>query len=234
MRTLAVKPEWFLDDLALGTASKEVIEQTRGVWIVEFAELNGMHTRELERIKVFLSRQTDKARAAYGRRAQTVHPQFIGAATTNDREYMREDERRLLPVIIRKFDIDALYRDVDQLWAEAAHHEALGEPLTLPESLWESAARARVKHLIASPLKEKLHRAFGEKAGWLTPAVVWNILEVPTERQVAPAGLMGRAMAKLGFTKEQVGAKDDPRGGRGDHYYERGDTQEERNKRLQV
>jgi Virulence-associated protein E len=80
MRLLAMREEWFTDNLPLGVDPKEVIEQISGIWIVEFAELDGMATRERERITAFPSRQVDKARPAYGRRRETVKPRCVPQA----------------------------------------------------------------------------------------------------------------------------------------------------------
>lgn len=41
---------------------------------------------------------------------------------------------------VGKIDLAAVTRDRDQLWAEAAALEATGEPLTIAEGLWVSAA----------------------------------------------------------------------------------------------
>jgi predicted P-loop ATPase len=67
LATLAVNRDWFADSLQLGSGSKEVIEHLTGKWIVEFSELTGIRKNEVEAIKAFLSRQTDRARLAYGR-----------------------------------------------------------------------------------------------------------------------------------------------------------------------
>jgi hypothetical protein len=69
LRALAIKDEWFTDDMALTLGSKETIEQSEGKMIVEVPELQKMKHAELERVKAMLSRQTDRARQAYGRRA---------------------------------------------------------------------------------------------------------------------------------------------------------------------
>jgi predicted P-loop ATPase len=143
LRALAVRDPWFTDNMQLGVSAKEMIEGTQGVWIVEFGELSGMERREREQILTFLSRQEDRARPAYGRRPARVPRQFIGAATTNKTDYLTHEERRILPVRIKRFLLEALRRDRDQLWAEAAHYEAQGEPITLPENLWAEAANVR-------------------------------------------------------------------------------------------
>ncbi len=59
----------------------------------------------------------------------------------NDKKYLSDltGNRRYWPVPIEKFDVSALRRDLDQLWAEAAHREAAGASIVLPEELWEEA-----------------------------------------------------------------------------------------------
>ena len=51
-----------------------------------------------------------------------------------------EGSGRLRPDTI---DIEALRRDRDQLWAEAAEGEAEGKPLILPKELWGEASVAQ-------------------------------------------------------------------------------------------
>ena len=36
VRELAIKEEWFTDNLPVGASSKEVIEQSGGIWIAEY------------------------------------------------------------------------------------------------------------------------------------------------------------------------------------------------------
>jgi hypothetical protein len=54
LRLLAVRDEWFSDDLPLNADGKEVIERTRGRWIVEAAELRGLRKGDVEHLKSFL------------------------------------------------------------------------------------------------------------------------------------------------------------------------------------
>jgi hypothetical protein len=225
---LAMKRHWFTDGLSLDADPKVVIEQTKGSWIIEFAELTGMHTRGLERIKSFLSRNVDKARAAYARRAQTMPRQFVGIGTTNDHEYIREDERRLWPVLIDRFDLDALRRDVPQLWAEAAHYEADGEEITLQEDLWEVASKVREDRIIDDPWKEALSDGMYEGSGRISSKDCWEILGVPIERRPVQAARFGAVMRSLGFSKKQSRTRSDVKFPRGEIFYERGDTEEDR------
>jgi predicted P-loop ATPase len=113
---------WFSDDLAeLG--SKDAAMQTHGAWGIELAELSAMTRSEIERIKAFVSRRTDRYRPAYGRRVIEAPRQSVFVGTTNASEYLKDEtgNRRFLPILCRKIDDTAIARDRDQLWAEAVH-----------------------------------------------------------------------------------------------------------------
>jgi predicted P-loop ATPase len=57
--------EYFTDELAdLGT--KDAAMQTRGVWIIELSELDGLSHSDVARIKAFMSRTTDRFRPPMG------------------------------------------------------------------------------------------------------------------------------------------------------------------------
>jgi predicted P-loop ATPase len=144
---VAVKDEWFCDDLPMSANGKQVIEQTVGKWIVEVAELSGMRKTEIEHLKALLSRQTDRARPAYGRLPTEKRREFILIGTTNDDKYYKDltGNRRFWPVKAPKFDLPALRRDRDQLWAEAALREAAGESTRLDPTLSRRPPRSRVR-----------------------------------------------------------------------------------------
>jgi predicted P-loop ATPase len=134
---LCPKPEWFSDNLHLNAEQRQIMEIAAGKWICEVSELRGMKRAEVEQTRTFVSRQADGARLAWGRGNATVRPrQFVLVGTTNSQDYLPDDSgnRRFLPVAVDKWgggciDLDALQRDRDQLWAEAAHCEAAGEQL---------------------------------------------------------------------------------------------------------
>lgn len=127
LRTLA--GEWFADELAdLGT--KDAALQTRGVWIIELAELDAMNRSEAGRIKAFMSRTADRFRPPYGKRVIELPRQCVFAGSVNRSEYLADETggRRFWPVKCGSIDVDALARDRDQLWAEALVRYRAGEP----------------------------------------------------------------------------------------------------------
>ena len=126
LRTLA-GAEWFTDELA-EIGSKDAAQQTRGVWIIEIAELDAIGRAEVSRIKSFLSRSVDRYRPPYERYVVDVPRQCVFAGTVNPDTYLRDEtgNRRFWPIRCGRIDIDALHRDRDQLWAEAMAWYAQG------------------------------------------------------------------------------------------------------------
>jgi predicted P-loop ATPase len=104
--------------------------------------------RDVHELKGYLSRCTDAARMAYGRKRKLVPRQFIIIGTTNETtDYLKDSTgaRRFWPVRIVEFDIARLRADRDQLWAEAAHCEAAGASIRLDPTLYPVAARSTAR-----------------------------------------------------------------------------------------
>lgn len=220
-RILAVREEWFNDNLPIGAKPQEVIEQIGGSWIIEFPELAGIATREIEHVKAFLSRQVDKARRAYGRRLESVQRQSVAIGTTNNPEYMKDDERRFWPVRIDKFDIEALRHDADQLWAEAAHHEALGEQITLQEDLWEEASTVRATRTFENSFEAPLRERFG-RSKIIPSEMAWECLGISRTDRQRYGRELSRAMLSMGFERRRAwGNYHGADLKRGDWFYER-------------
>lgn len=126
LKTLA--DPWFTDEIAeLG--SKDAAMQTRGVWIIEIAELDSMSRADVSKIKGFISRTTDRFRPPYGKRLIESSRQCVFAGSVNHSTYLRDETggRRFWPVACTRILIDELQRDRDQLWAEAVARYRAGE-----------------------------------------------------------------------------------------------------------
>ena len=115
---------WFADEIA-DLGSKDAALQTRGVWVIEIAELESMSRSEVGRIKAFMSRSIDRFRPPYGKRLIESPRQCVFAGSVNHGAYLRDETggRRFWPVECRAevIDTDGLAKVRDQLWAEAAH-----------------------------------------------------------------------------------------------------------------
>jgi len=113
--------EFYSDDIAdLGT--KDAALGTTGAWIIELAELAAMGRTEIEKIKSFISRTTDRFRPPYGRHLIEVSRACVFAGSVNLNRYLKDETggRRFWPVVCGNvLNLAALRRDRDQLWAEA-------------------------------------------------------------------------------------------------------------------
>jgi hypothetical protein len=200
--------EWFSDDLPLNADSKTVIERMHGHWIIEAAELKGMRRGDVEQLKAFLSRRHDKARMAYARLPAEVPRQSVIIGTTNHSNYLKDGtgNRRFWPVAVGAIDVEALRRDRDQLWAEAARREAAGESIRLERGLWAAAGEEQEDRRVEDPFYERLEAALGELEGKVSSEDVWTLLGVlPGQARTQDLNeRRGAAMRRLGYDRDKL------------------------------
>jgi predicted P-loop ATPase len=203
--------ENFSDQTILTASDKEQQELVRGVFIYEIADLAGMKRGEVERIKAFASRTHDRARPAYGRRRVDSARSCIFIGTTNEDEYLKSEtgNRRFWPVKTGRIDIEALRRDRDQLWAEAAIIEAEGGSLVLPQELWEMAGEVQDERRQHDPwddmlfsIKGELYAVADEEQEWIRASQVLVHLNIAAERATTETyKRLRRVMRRLGWVK---------------------------------
>lgn len=176
--------QWFSDTFTT-MQGKEAYEQVMGVWLVEVGELAGMRKAEAETIKLYVSKQTDRFRPAYGRRLQEFPRQCIFIGTTNETQFLRDTtgNRRFWVVDTPNDPTRSIWDEltpetVAQVWAEAVEIYKAGEPLYLPRDL-EKAARE-----IQESYEEENPRA-GIIADYLDRLLPegWDDLDLYTRRQ---------------------------------------------------
>ena len=137
---------WFSDSFNT-LQGKDAYEQILGVWIMEIGELAGLKKAEVETIKQYLSKRSDRFRPAYGRRTQEFPRQCIFIASTNESQFLRDTtgNRRFWVVDTpndppRDFWEDLTPEVVRSIWAEAVEIYRRGEPLYLTKKM-EAVAR---------------------------------------------------------------------------------------------
>ena len=205
MAIMAVREEWYTDDLPLGADSKKIIEHLKGRWIVEAAELSGMRRADVGHLKSHLSRRIDRARMSYGRRPTELARQSVTWGSTNDNKYLKDQtgNRRYWPVVVETFDVEKLRRDRDQLWAEAAFREQRGDSIRLDQKLWPNAQREQQQRTIEEPWVEVIGGVLGDMKGKLLPADAWTIVGLlPGQRQQEHNRRLGEAMRALGWKRD--------------------------------
>jgi predicted P-loop ATPase len=139
---MALAAPWFTDRLS-DLASKDAAMETRGVWIIEIAELDTMGRAEVSTVKAFMSRTQDRFRPPYGKRLVDLPRQCVFAGSVNpEGGYLKDPTggRRFWPVVCATIDLEALQRDRDQLWAEARDRFRRGEPWWLDSQALDALA----------------------------------------------------------------------------------------------
>ena len=135
-RFLAVRDEWFSDDLRR-LDDDNIYRKLQGHWIIEMSEMIATaNAKSIEDIKAFLSRQKETYKAPY-----EVHPkdhkrQCVFAGTSNTPDFLPLDRtRRFLPVLVQAEaaevhileDEPASRAYVSQMWAEVMEVYRRGE-----------------------------------------------------------------------------------------------------------
>lgn len=172
---LAKNPDWFGE---LGTFEEQrAVEQMRGKWILEFAELSINNKSELEQQKHFISSTKSCVRLAYRRDPATFYRHCVFIGTTNQREYLKDTtgNRRWWPVDCAPWmkkegpciDLEKLKGEVDQIWAEVMEMYCdIDSETELSKEASEIARRIQEEKLeadewsglINSWIEEKAHR----------------------------------------------------------------------------
>ncbi len=117
-------------DAAVDPHNRDTIDMMQGRWIIEMAEMEAARRTDEEALKAFITRKTDMARLAYGRRTGEFPRQSIFIATKNPRadgSYLKDETggRRWWPVRcepqhgLGQVDFKGLKAARDQLFAEA-------------------------------------------------------------------------------------------------------------------
>lgn len=190
--------DWFSDSLR-DLDSKDASAALRGRWIIELPELSAMRRSEVEAVKAFLSRTEERYRPPYGR-TEVIEPRrcvFIG--TTNRTDYLNDDtgNRRFWPVTIKRFDLAALGRDRDQLWAEAVAAYRAGEQWWLDREAETAAAAITSQRQADDPWESKVLEAVIGKTHISTREVLGalclDIAQQTKGHSMRVAGILTRA-----------------------------------------
>ena len=163
--------EWFSDSLS-AVQGKEAYEQLHGVWIAEMGELYATRKSESEAVKLFLSKQEDIFRVAYGRRTSVFPRQCVFYGTTNDTLFLRDrtGNRRFWPVKVSGHGVKS-FEDFDdetvgQIWAEAYQLYKDGETLFLDRETEKEAQAVQEKHSEVSEMLGLIEEYLNTKLPW--------------------------------------------------------------------
>ena len=164
----------------------------RGVWLQEIAELTALTRAEVDELKEFMSQQVDRYRPPYAKCEEDFLRRciFIGTVNPGGGAYLADltGNRRFWPVACGVIDLEALVRDRDQLWAEAAMMESRGDSIRLDSSLYEAAKAEQSARLADDPWVEILAdylsgQLDNRKTRFTSVKLLSEALELPIEKQ---------------------------------------------------
>jgi predicted P-loop ATPase len=214
----------FYSDAAVDIRSKDAAMVTRGIWVLEVAELDAMRRQEVVAFKAWLARASDRQRDPFGAIVEDFPRSWVCIGTTNESAYLKDGTgaRRFWPLTITKsVDVVRLKADRDQLWAETAAREARGESDVLPKKLWSVAGVHQAHETADDPWADTLQsflerRARGEDRTGdefdgpdLPPdrvlsSELYEALQIEEARRTREQGQRLRAiMERMGWTYKQ-------------------------------
>lgn len=159
----ALVPSWdFFTEVNFHEKEDDLARKMRGRLVAEIAELQGLHSRDLESIKAFLTRTHENWVPKYREFATTYARRHIFFGTTNQHEFLADEtgNRRFLPLKVTRADIDAVTQDRLQLWAEA--RELFGLRGVCFRRAEELAKEVHAEHMIGDPWAEEIARWLNE------------------------------------------------------------------------
>jgi predicted P-loop ATPase len=207
LRKLLPNEDWFSDSLT-NIQSKDAYEQLLEKSLIEIGELSAMKKSDVENTKLFISKQSDNYRKAYGHHAENVKRQCIFVGTTNTQAFLKDStgNRRFYPLDCRKSHItmsiwqnfDENYRN--QLWAEAVESFKNGEKWYIEDkSILNKATEIQNAHFDESPLQADIENYLNT----LLPEN-WNSLDLNQRRTFLHGGDFATVSNAVGTIKRDT------------------------------
>lgn len=187
LRTMATIDghEYFADNVGDITHPGSIM-LLQGCWIVEVAELAGFNRKEIDSVKAWLSRTTDRFVPKYEGEPREVPRNYIVAGTHNPsgHGYLKDPTgaRRFWPVPIQEVDLKRVERDRDQIWAEAVHLQRSGMKWWLTADEEAQADALTFDRRVEDPWAGKINEGVkGLQSVTLDSVIAW--LQIPISQQ---------------------------------------------------
>lgn len=202
----------FFVELDLGQRDDDMSRLMRGRLIAELGELRGLHSREAESIKAFITRRHENWVPKYREFATTFPRRLLFIGTSNRAEFLADDtgNRRWLPLTASRADVDYVETHRLQLWAEARERWGKGgilyagaEKLATKEHD-EYRLRDSWEQVIAAWLAVQFDDLTGEPPFYTAHCVLAGALRMEP-RAIARRDEMrlGSVMTALGWVRER-------------------------------
>lgn len=187
----------------------------RGKLVCELSELKGLASRDAGSIKKFISAREDEWVPKYQEISKPYPRRCVFIGTANETEFLADPtgERRWLPIMTGRGEIDAIVRDRDNLWAEARERFKLGGVAFEDAERLGEAEHAKFKAI--DPLQDRVEQWLctaglgGYVPGELPHVSLEEVFEQGLGREFTRAGVaeqrrVGRILRALGYSEQRV------------------------------
>lgn len=184
---------WFSDSLKTFD-TKEAGEHLQSAWIFEFGELAAMNKAEVDEIKQFITKRSDKYRVAYDRVITDFPRKCVFFGTTNNWDFLKDPtgNRRFWPVVVdparrtKNVFSDLSESEIGQVWAEILQNYKAGESLTLSVEVDSEASKIQGLHMeddprvgliqewLESTIEDEMGRDSGQLRDRVCASQVWT------------------------------------------------------------
>jgi Virulence-associated protein E/Bifunctional DNA primase/polymerase, N-terminal len=158
---MVMDPNHFME-VKLDDNEVEMARRMRGKLIGEIGELRGLHSREIEHVKAFVTRTHEEWVPKYKEFSTKFPRRLVFIGTTNNDEFLADEtgNRRWLPLRVRDVDLAGIKADLLQLWAEgAARFREGGVQFREAQQL---AGAVHAEHTISDPWEEAIRHWLAE------------------------------------------------------------------------
>lgn len=212
---------YFTDHLP-DLASKDAVLQLRGAWCIEVAELATFDKHAAARIKAFVTAREDKVRDPYGRATSDVPRQTVFGGTVNPGAigYLKDETggTRFWPIRVNgPVDLEAIVSTRDQLWAEAFHRYAEGEPWWFladeDAAIVDAAREVQAARFEGDPWMERIAAYVDTKEIISTEDIFMEVLAMrePADWDQRALNRVGKCLSALGWERYQKKIDGKPR-----------------------
>jgi predicted P-loop ATPase len=208
LRTLAIRDDWFTDQLS-AIKSKDASVEMAGAFLIEIPEMDALTRASSNTGKGFLTRRFDRYRPPYGKHTVNLPRQCVFAGTVNPpaNGYLKDSTgaRRFWPVACRGLiDRDGIEHDRDQLWAEACVRFKAGATWWLETPQLEAlAAVEQAARFQVDVWQERVAKWIGRRRDVSISEVLAHALGLASAQEQSHRAEMRVAaiLTRLGFTK---------------------------------
>jgi len=196
---LVPSPEFFAE-VSFAEKDDDLSRKMRGKLVAEIGELRGLHTKELEAIKAFVTRTHEQWIPKYREFGTTFPRRLIFIGSTNKDQFLADEtgHRRWLPVRVSQVAVDKVREVAPLCWAEARRLFLAGG----------------VQWKAAQELAKEIHDEYAFSDDWEEHVRKWIVDPIFGDEVALPRAFVTTTDAlveALGFDKRQIGRREEMR-----------------------